>query len=59
MKQQSARPQDHLVERWARALGVSEERLLTLIQEVVTERQRDLIGAAAGFGKHHPSRLER
>ena len=59
MKPQNARPQDDLVEHWADALGVSKERLLALVQEVVTERQRELIGAAAGFGTQHPSRLER
>ena len=56
MKQQNAPPRDHLVERWACALGVSKERLLALIEEVVTERQSDLVAA---FGKHRPSRLER
>ncbi len=59
MKQQNTHPQDQLAECWVRALGVSKEWLLTLIQEVVTERERELIGAAAGFGKDHPSPLDR
>ncbi len=44
-----------MVECWARALGVSKERLLTLVREVVTERERDLISAATGYGEHHRS----
>jgi hypothetical protein len=47
MKQQNAHPREHVVERWAHALGVSGERLLTLVREVVEERQRDLLGAAS------------
>lgn len=33
------RSQKHEVDRWARALGISRQRLLALVQEVVKERQ--------------------
>jgi hypothetical protein len=59
MKQQNAHPREHVVERWAHALGISGERLLTLVREVVEERQPDLLGAASGLGKDRPSRLAR
>jgi hypothetical protein len=40
-----ARRHDHAIERWSHALSVSKERLLFLIEEVVSERKADLLGA--------------
>jgi hypothetical protein len=40
-----ARPRDYAVECWARALGISKERLIALVAEAVKERQADLLKA--------------
>jgi hypothetical protein len=40
-----ARRRDHAVEAWARALGVSKERLIALVEEAVSQRQADLLRA--------------
>ncbi len=36
---QNGRRRDYVVERWARAFGVSKERLAALIKEVLEERR--------------------
>ena len=36
--QPKSRPQESEIESWARALGVSPQRLIALVEEVVNER---------------------
>jgi hypothetical protein len=44
-KHKARRRRDHAVEASARALGLSKERLIALVEEAVNERQADLLRA--------------